>query len=120
MINLSIMKRPPLPVFIVATVLILAGVVGFFYHLKDFADPAEKLYVVVLVELLRIVAIVSGILLLRGSNYGRWLSIAWVLLHVVISMFNSIEQTITHALVLAIVCILLYLPVSSLYFTRKS
>jgi hypothetical protein len=119
-INLSIMKRPPLPVLIVATVLILAGVVGFFYHLKDFADPAEKLYVVVLVELLRIVAIVSGILLLRGSNYGRWLSIAWVLLHVVISMFNSIEQTITHALVLAIVCILLYLPVSSLYFTRKS
>ena len=113
------MKRPPLPVLIVAIVLILAGVVGFFYHLKDFADPAEKLYVVLLVELLRILAIVSGILLLRANNSGRWLSIGWVPLHVVISIFNSWSQTITHIAVLIIVSILLYLPVSSSYFARK-
>ena len=65
------MKLPPLPVLIVAIALVLAGVVGFFYHLKDFIDPAEKLYVVVLVELLRIVAVVSGMLLLRANNSGR-------------------------------------------------
>ena len=114
------MKSPPLPVLIVAIALILAGVVGFFYHFKDFADPAEKIYVVVLVELLRIVAVVSGILLLRANNSGRWLSIAWVLLHVVISVFNSMAQTITHIVVLLIVCILLFLPMSSLYFNRKT
>ena len=113
------MKRPPLPVLIVAIALMLAGVVGFFYHLKDFSEPGEKLYVVVLVELLRILAIVSGILLLRANNSGRWLSIGWVLLHVVISVFNSMAQTITHIVILIIVCILLYLPVSSLYFSRK-
>ncbi|MEO6732252.1 MAG: hypothetical protein ABIN01_13630 [Ferruginibacter sp.] len=114
------MKNPPLPVLIVAIALILGGVVGFFYHLKDFADPGEKLYTVVLVELLRILAIVSGILLLRANNSGRGLSIAWVLLHVVISVFNSMAQTITHIVVLVIVSILLFLPVSSSYFSRKS
>ena len=114
------MKSPPLPVLIVAVALMLAGVVGFFYHLKDFSDPGEKLYMVVLVELLRILAIVSGILLLRANNSGRWLSIGWVLLHVVISVFNSMAQTITHIVVLVIVSVLLYLPVSSSYFSKKS
>lgn len=114
------MKKSPLPVLIVAIAMLIAGVVGFIYHLKDFADPDQKIYVTVLVELLRIVAIVSGVLLLRGDNIGRWLAIAWVLLHVVISAFNSLEQTIMHAVVLVIVCVLLFLPVSANYFKRKA
>lgn len=113
------MKKCPLPVSIVAIALLIAGVVGFFYHLQDFADPDQKLYVTVLVEILRIVAILSGILLFRGNSLGRWLSIAWVLLHVVISTFNSVNETLMHAVVLIIVCVLLFLPVSSGYFKRK-
>lgn len=38
------MKKCPLPVLIVAIALMLAGIVGFFYHLKEFADPDQKLY----------------------------------------------------------------------------
>lgn len=114
------MKKCPLPVLIVAIALLIAGVVGFFYHLKEFADPDQKLYVTVLVELLRIVAFVSGLLLLRANNLGRLLSIAWVLLHVVISAFNSLGETILHIVVLLIVCTLLFLPVSSNYFNKKN
>ena len=62
------MKKYPLPVLIVAIALMTAGIVGFFYHLKEFADPDQKLYVTILVELLRIVAFVSGLLLLRANN----------------------------------------------------
>lgn len=114
------MKKYPLPVLIVAAALMVAGVVGFFYHFKEFADPDQKIYVTMLVELLRIVAFVSGLLLLRANNPGRWLSIAWVLLHVVISAFNSVGETIMHIVVLLIVCILLFLPVSSNYFNKKN
>lgn len=113
------MNKCPLPVLIVAIALLIAGVVGFFYHLWDFADPDQKLYVTLLVELLRIAAILSGILLLRGNSLGRWLSIAWVLLHVVISAFNSVNETIMHVGALITVCILLLLPVSSRYFKRE-
>lgn len=113
------MKKCPLPVLIVAIALLTAGAVGFIYHLKDFADPDQKIYVTVLVELLRIVAILSGILLLRAINWGRWLSVAWVLLHVVISAFNSVNETIMHIAVLIVVTVLLILPVSSRYFKRK-
>ena len=113
------MKKYPLPVLIVAIALMTAGIVGFFYHLKEFADPDQKLYVTILVELLRIVAFVSGLLLLRANNLARWLSIAWVLLHVVISAFNSVGETIMHFVVLLIVCILLFLPVSTNYLNKK-
>ncbi|CAN5129505.1 hypothetical protein BH11BAC5_BH11BAC5_22950 [soil metagenome] len=113
------MKKAPLPVLIVAIALMLAGVFGFFYHLKDFADDNQKIYVTVLVELLRIIAIVSGVLLLRSNNIGRWLSVAWVLLHVVTSAFNSLNETIMHVVVLMIVTVLLYLPVSSAWFKKQ-
>ena len=114
------MKRCPLPVLIVAIALMVAGTVGFFYHLKDFTQPDQKIYTVLLVEALRITAIVSGILLLKGNNAGRWMSIAWILVHVVISVFNSVTATIMHIAVLVIICTLLFMQVSSNYFKRKT
>lgn len=113
------MKKIPLPILIVAILLMLAGVVGFIYHLQDFADANQKLYETTLVELLRIVAIIAGILLLRANNLGRWLAIGWVLLHVIISAFNSLEQTLMHLALLIVVCVLLFLPVSARYFNKN-
>jgi hypothetical protein len=114
------MKRCPLPVLIVAIALMSAGTVGFFYHLQDFTQPDQKIYVTLLVEVLRLTAIVSGILLLKGNNAGRWMSIAWILVHVVISVFNSVTATLMHIVVLVIICTLLFLPASSNYFKRKT
>lgn len=113
------MKKFPIPVLIVAILLIIAGVVGFIYHLHDFADVNQKLYETILVELLRIVAIIAGVLLLRANNIGRWLAIGWALLHVIISAFNSVEQTLMHAIILLIVWILLFLPKSTNFFKRN-
>lgn len=114
------MKKFPLPILIVAILLMIAGVVGFFYHLQDFADANQNTTTIILVELLRIFAIIAGVLLLRANNKGKWLAIGWVLLHVVISAFNSVEQTIMHIGVMVVVCVLLFLPVSAKYFENKS
>jgi hypothetical protein len=114
------MKRCPLPVFIVAIMMIAAGTVGFFYHLKDFTEPDQKTYMVLLVEALRLAAIAAGILLLKGNNAGRWLSLAWIMLHVIISAFNSISATVMHVAVLIIIGILLFIPLSSNYFKKKA
>jgi len=113
------MKSRPLPVLIVSILFIFAGLIGFSYHITDFFDPGEKLYVTLTVELLRILAFVCGILLLRANNTGRWLSIAWILLHVLISAFNSTSEMISHFVLLIVVSILLFLPVSSTYFRNK-
>ena len=113
------MKTRPLPIIIVATLFIIVGLAGFLYHIKDFVDPHAKVYEALLAELLGIIAIVCGILLLRANNSGRWLSIAWVLSHILISAFNSTSELIAHIVLLVAVSVLLFLPVSSIYFQNK-
>ena len=113
------MKSRPLPVLIVAILFLIVGVVGSTNHIKDFFETSEKLDVVLLVQLLRISAIVCGILLLRANNLGRWLSIAWILSHIIIGALNSWFQLVAHMVLLAAVAILLFLPVSSRYFQNK-
>ena len=113
------MKNRPLPVVIVALILIVVGFVGFTYHLKDFFNHQEQAYEVILVQLLRILAIVCGILLLRAINFGRRLAIAWILIHILISALNSISEMIAHIVVLIIVSTLLFLPKSSFYFQDR-
>ena len=118
-VKIAGMKTRPLPIIIVATLFIIVGVAGFLYHIKDFIDPRAKLYEALLAELLGIIAIVCGILLLRANSSGRWLSIAWVLSHILISAFNSTSELIAHIVLLVAVSVLLFLPVSSIYFQNK-
>ncbi len=110
------MKNHPLPVIIVSFVFIVAGLAGFIYHLQDFFAPGAIVQDLVGVEVVRIIAVICGLLLLRGVNWARWLAIAWMLFHVIISAFNSFPQMIAHIVILLIVIILLYLPVSSRFF----
>ena len=35
-------------------------------------------------------AIVCGVFLLRGHNWARWLALAWIAFHVVLSAFHAI------------------------------
>ena len=114
------MKGRPIAVIIVALLLIIAGTVGFFYHLQDFSAPDQELYITILVEILRIIAIISGILLLRGNNLGRWLAVAWIALHVIISGLNSIEEMLMHLVILVFISVLLFLPSSSAYFEQRT
>lgn len=114
------MKGTPLAVIVVAVLLILAGTVGFIYHLQDFSNPQQEMYITILVEILRIIAIISGILLLRGNNLGRWLAVAWIALHVIISGLNSVEEMLMHFVILIIISVLLFLPSSSAYFKQKA
>lgn len=114
------MKGRPLPVLIVAILFIIAGLSGFFYHIKDFLASDEKLVEIVLVQLLRLLAVVAGILLLRANNAGRWLAIAWLLVHVAISALNSVGEMFAHVGLLIVVAVLLFLPISSGYFKKIS
>lgn len=113
------MKGRPLPVIIVAVLFILAGVIGFAYHAKELFDvnnQDETIWIL----FLRILAVVCGLLLLFRINWGRWLAIAWLLYHVIISALNSTAEVIAHILFLILVTVLLFLPVSSAYFRHKN
>jgi Trk-type K+ transport system membrane component len=114
------MKKVPITILIVSILLIIVGGAGFISHLRDFINTQEKLYVTILVQLLRILAIISGVLLLQGINSGRWLAVAWVFSHILISAFNSASEVIAHIVIFIILSVLLFLPMSSKYFQSNN
>lgn len=110
------MKNRPIPVIIVSILFILTGCIGFAYHVKEFFEPNDNLYELVWVLLIRILAIVCGFLLFQRVNWARWLAIAWMFYHIILSAFHSISAMITHTVLLIIISVLLYHPVSNAYF----
>ena len=108
------MNKRPIYVTVHAYVLIAAGALGIAYHFTEFRVSPPKEYFGVLV--VRLIAIVGGAFLLRGKDWARWLAIAWVAFHLVISILHTKEGIIVHAVVLVGFCVLLFLPAANRYF----
>jgi len=109
------MKRP-VSVTILSWLLIVMGAVGFVYHLREVGQNSLLHSDFLLIEALRVLAIVAGFFMLRGQNWARWLSIAWIALHVVVSFYNSWQQVVMHAIFLAIFLFLLTRPAVNEFF----
>ena len=96
------MKKRPLSVTIISWLFVAAGVVGLAYHLTEFRALHPFPSDVVWVALLRVVAIVCGTFMLRANNWARWLSLAWLTFHVILSGFHSRQELVMHSVLLAI------------------
>lgn len=110
------MSRRPLSVTIIAYIYIAAGVIGIVYHLREFRTlhpfPSDSL----LVLLIRLVAIVSGVYMLCGLNWARWLALIWIGFHVVLSAFHPMGELVMHCLLLVVFTYFLFRPSASQYF----
>jgi hypothetical protein len=95
-------------------------VAGLAFHATDFklsrALPSELVWI----SLVRIIAIVSGVFMLRGSNWARWLALAWIAFHVAISFLDSWQKVAVHALIFALFAYFLLRPEVSAYFRGKA
>ena len=105
------MKRP-FAVTILGCLFILAGLVGLVYHLSD--KPLD--HWIVLISGVRIIAVVGGIFLLLGLGWARWLLLAWLALHVLVSAFHSVSETLAHVVLLMVVSYFLLGSAASQYF----
>ena len=97
---------------ILGCLFILAGLVGLAYHLSD--KPVD--HWIVLISAVRIIAVVGGIFLLLGHGWARWLLLAWLALHVLVSAFHSVSETLAHVVLLMVVSYFLLGSVASKYF----
>jgi hypothetical protein len=108
-------KSRPLPVLIVALLYLATGGGGFVYHLRDIPAPDG-----IWIELTEFLAFVSGVFLLLGRNWARWLAVAWMAFHVVVSAFGSFRETAIHAVFLVVIAWLLFCSDSSRFFRRTN
>ena len=111
------MKQRPLSVTLIGYLFIAAGVIGIIYHaseLKDVATPEVSLVLFV-----RVLAIIGGIFTLRGANWARWLLVAWIIYHVILSFYHSTAELIMHFALSIVVAVSLFHPKANTYFKKK-
>jgi hypothetical protein len=116
----QIMKRRPIAVTILGYVLIATGVASLAFHATDFKPTHDLPSELAWISLVRIIAIVSGAFMLRGCNWARWLALAWIAFHVVISFLDSWQKAAVHGLIFVLFAYLLLRPDASAYFRSKS
>ena len=71
-----------------------------------------------LIELTELLAIVSGVFMLRGQNWARWLALVWMAFHVAIS-FPVYRQMATHLAMFVGISWVLFMPDTRRYFAIR-
>lgn len=108
--------KRPLSVVVIAAVYIAAGAMGIAFHLSELKPGRPFQFDIIWIFLVRAIAIVCGVYMLRGRNWARWLAIAWIALHVVLSAFHSWSEFLAHSVLCAVFAYFLFLPEANRYF----
>ena len=111
--GLPAVKRPP-AVIVVAALYLAVGAVGFVAHFPRRWHTDD-----VWIEITEAIAAVCGVFLLRRKNWARWLALAWMAFHVLISV-AVLRQAIVHLLLLGVIAWALFRPGTEPYFTGRS
>jgi len=110
------MNKRPRSVTAIGCLFVIAGAIGLAYHGAEFEARRPFDYDIVWVLLVRLLAILGGVFLLRGSDWARWFLLIWIAYHVILSAFHSMFELIMHGLLLAVVAYFLFRPRVSAYF----
>jgi len=114
------MKKRPLSVTIIGWLFIVVGAIGFLYHSNELRSPSRFGSYLIWVCLLRLIAIVSGAFLLRGSNWARWVLLIWIAYHVGLGVLHSWSDVLIHSLILIVIAFFLLRPQASGYFLQHA
>src|SRR6266511_1765744 len=110
------MNTRPRSLTLISWLFVTAGVIGLAYHATEFQAWRPVEYDLVWVCLVRLLAILCGVFMLRGSNWARWLLVVWMGYHIALSVLHSPLQLFVHSLLLAVILYFLFRPQASMYF----
>jgi uncharacterized membrane protein len=113
------MRKRPLAITILSCLFIAIGIIGFAHHLSEIkaSQPFQSDVVWALAS--GLAAIVCGAFMLRGNNWARWLALAWIAFHVVLSIFHSLQQVLVHSLLFLLFAYVLFRPEARAYFRQR-
>jgi hypothetical protein len=107
--------KRPISVWILCGLYIAVGTIGFAYHSSELMEHQDDSFSIELTELL---AIVSGVFMLRGQNWARWLALVWMAFHVAIS-FPVYRQMAIHLAIFAGIAWVLFRSNTRRYFAIR-
>jgi hypothetical protein len=119
------MKRP-ITVSIVGILFIIIGVLSLFKAVwplvggnaarttdHEFMDSG-------IVFVSAVVALISGVFVMRGLNWARWLCLLWMAFHVVVSVFHNTTELLVHLLWMLVLIVLLTFGKAGIYFRAQA
>jgi hypothetical protein len=117
------MDKRPRSITIIGWLFIVFGSISLLSGLVPFGDItlAQRLAELKghwMVHLLRLAAIVSGVFMLYGFNWARWLLVVWIAFHIVLSALHSPLQLLIHISIFTVILFFLFRRQASAYFSR--
>src|SRR5271163_1309470 len=112
--------KRPLPVTILACVYIVVGLGGLGSHLTEFQPRNAFHFDAAGIGLIQLLAVVAGAFMLRGGNWARWLAVAWIAFHVIVSAFHSLREFAIHCLFFTVIAWYLFRPEAGRYFCGET
>ena len=115
------MIKRPRSITYLSWLFIIVGIlslIGGFLELTD-AHITQGFTEISLAAIIRILAIVSGVFMLKGFNWARWLLVVWLIFHVIYSFSHSIYEVLIHCLLLILVSYFLFRKDANIFFKSK-
>jgi hypothetical protein len=107
-------RRPP-SITIISWLFILFGSIALIGGLIT-TDLKSHWYV----HLSRLLQIVAGVFMLKGRNWARWLLVAWIIFHIVISALHSVLFLLMHVAIFSVILFFVFRRRASAYFSTPN
>jgi hypothetical protein len=116
------MKVRPLSITIISWLFMIFGSIALIGGLLPLAGAnaaqlAAEFKTHWMVHLSHLAAIVSGLFMLRGHNWARWLLVAWIVFHIVVGALHGWIPLLTHVVIFSVILFFLFRRTASEYFS---
>ncbi|HET6568084.1 MAG TPA: hypothetical protein VFG50_08970 [Rhodothermales bacterium] len=116
------MRRLPPSVFVIGALFLALGVLDVYRGLAPLfrgAGPVRLAGDDTLVLAIGIAALLSATFLFRARNWARWLLVAWMGLHVALSVLHPAEL-LAHLVIFGLMLYVLFRPPAAAFFRRPT
>jgi hypothetical protein len=72
------------------------------------------------IHLSRVLQIVAGLFMLYGRNWARWLLVAWIAFHIVVSSLHSTLFLLMHVAIFSVILFFVFRRPASAYFKAEA
>jgi hypothetical protein len=116
------MTKRPLSITVISWIFIAFGGMALLIRLIPPADSsaanriAEHPFEFWLTPVIQALALISGVFMLYGFNWARWLLVVWAGYHITLSALHSSLELLVHSLLFAVILYFVFRSQSSAYF----
>jgi uncharacterized membrane protein HdeD (DUF308 family) len=119
------MAQRPRSLTIISWLFIVFGAIALLSGVLPFGDITLAQRIAELkghwyIHVSRILQIVSGVFMLYGRNWARWLLVLWIAFHIVISALHSVTFLLMHVVIFSVILYFIFRREASAYFSAAN